>query len=128
MNVKQFRKYRILFFEQSCSHCNKYLEFIERINAKLPTEKRIKLVDCEFSKYGITDPLYDLFEKHIDGFPTLFLDGSKKTGINSVIESLAYLESYLNRQFVVPEYNKFMFDKECYVQQKGKLKGEIICK
>ena len=112
--------YRILFIRQRCEHCRKYLEFIERINAKLPIRNRIKIIDCTMLKYGIVeDPLVQLFDKSIKGYPSLFLiddygNGDirkiKLDGINSIIETKAYLESYLNKEFIVFEENNDMFN------------------
>lgn len=129
MIPQQFRKYRVLFIRSSCPHCRLYCHFIERINAKLPISKRIKVVDCEYTRYGVTsDPLILLFDKSIDGFPCLFIDGVKKSGANSVVESKAWLESYLNRELLISEENKFMFNKECEFNQSGIFKGRPICK
>jgi len=88
-------------------------------------------------KYGIVeDPLVQLFDKSIKGYPSLFLiddygNGDirkiKLDGINSIIETKAYLESYLNKEFIVFEENNDMFSKECEFK-KGLMRGRIICK
>lgn len=128
MNSNQFKKYRVLFIRSSCPHCRLYCKFIERLNANLPIEKRIRIVDAEMTKYKIVEnQLISLFDKSLDGFPCLFIDGIKKSGINSTYEARAWLESYLNSDFVITEENNLMFNKEC--EYKKTLFGRrLICK
>ena len=129
MEPNQFRKYRVLFIRQGCQFCRRYLEFIERINSKLPIDKRIKFIDCSMMKYGIvSDNLINLFDKQIDGYPCLFLSGIKISGINSAIEAKSFLESYLDKEFIIPEENKFMFSGDCSFKKSGLFKNQVVCK
>lgn len=125
MNKEFFYKYRILFHKQNCVHCNKYMSFIQRINAKLSINKRIILVDCTYwQNYRIiTNPFIALFNKYIQGFPLLIIDGMLINGINSKIETEAFLMSYLQKDFIVAEHNKYRFNKECDYDSKGR----IVC-
>ena len=129
MEPSQFRKYRILFVKSSCIHCRKYLEFIERINLKLPIDKRIKIIDCTMAQYGIIDnPLIVLLDKQIEGYPTLIFDGLKISGINSAIETKVFLETYLNKEFIVYEDNNFMFNSDCEFKKGGLFNKKVVCK
>src|SRR3990167_4996689 len=115
MNQEFFTNQRVLFIIQGCHHCRKIMEFIERINMKLPIDKRIKLVDCTLSQnYGIIDnPLIEVYAKHFDGFPSLFIGSLKIVGANSRIEIESYLTALLEEEFIYPEYSNGKFNKEC---------------
>lgn len=128
MNTQQYKKYRVLFISSGCPHCRKYLEFIERINIKLPINKQIKIIDCVYTQYGIIDdPLIALFDKHITGYPTLFLDGQKIDGMNTRFEAETYLKAYVENEFYTPEYTEGKFNKQCEVIKSGGFKQKIKC-
>ncbi|MEK6882586.1 MAG: hypothetical protein AABY22_23395 [Nanoarchaeota archaeon] len=130
MDYKMFTNSRVLFVLQRCVHCRVWMEFIERINLKLPIEKRIKIVDCTYyQNYGIlTDPLISLYGKHFDGFPTLFIGSLKIVGMNSRIEAETYLNALLEEEYVNPEQDNRKFLKECERIKKGWFGEKIICK
>ena len=128
-------KGRILFVRNRCPYCFRWEKFIYYLNSKLKRNKRIKVINCsKYFKYGIYDnPLIKIFENDFDAFPTLFFDGEKKEGANSLIECKAWIITrlILNNDFIfeeTPEYlpsiNKYMiFDKECkYIKRK------VFCK
>jgi hypothetical protein len=127
MNSKEFRTYRIMFYVNGCSHCKIVSKFIEQINMKLPMHKRIRLVECTFyQKYGvITDPLIALFSKSFNGFPSIFLDGIKMEGANTKEESMAYLNAFLEDDYIIGEYTESKFNKDCRFE-KGIFKG-VTC-
>ncbi len=129
MRPEIFRKYRLLFIKQGCRYCRMYLEFIERINMKLPINKRIRIIDCTLYGYGIvSDPLILLFEKYIKGYPFLAIDGNFIDGINTNLETQTFLKAYLDEEFINHESNEFMFVKNCEYQTKGMFKHKIVCK
>ena len=125
MNNATFNKLRVVFVLQRCNYCKKVLEFIERLNMRLPIEKRIRVINCTFWQYYeiMTDPLIALYNKYIDGFPTICIDGIRINGVNSKIEIEAYLYSLLQKDFIVNESNKYRFSKECSLDNKGR----IVC-
>ena len=128
MNSEQFKKYNILFYIDDCPKCRILCEFIGRLNQKLTIENNIKMINCTYyQKYGIvSDQLILLFNKHFDGFPTLFFKGIKVAGANSRIESEAFLHDLYEEFFVVKEDNR-KFKKECEYIKKGALRGKIKC-
>lgn len=106
------------------------MEFVERLNFKLPIDKRIKVIDCtQYQNYGIvTNQLILLYSKHFDGFPTTFIGNTKISGSNSRIEYETFLYGLLEDEFIVPEQNKHKFIKDCEYNKKGLFKGKVICK
>ena len=129
MNQQVFNKLRLAFFVEGCLHCRTWKDFIQRINGKLPIEKRIKIIDCtEFQKYNIiSDPLIVLYNKHFDGFPCIFIGNLKISGSNSRIESETYLTALLEDEFIVSEYDDRKFNKECEFK-KVAWKQRVVCK
>jgi len=128
MDNKTFNKLNVLFIETGCPHCRLTL-FTEKINQKLPVKERIKIVDCEYyTKYGIvTDPLINLFSKHISGFPTLFIRGKVVNGVNTKIEYETLLNAIFHELYIVPEENEFIWRGDCEYT-KNKLFNKVICK
>ena len=126
MNEETFRKYNVAFTIDDCPRCRILNSFIERINSNLV--KRIRIINCTYyQKYGIiTDPLIIIFNKHFDGFPTLFIKGVRIIGCNSRIESEADLRVRFNKYFIIPETNEFIFNKECEYKRKRLLR-RVIC-
>jgi glutaredoxin len=128
MNRQFFIQSRLLFYKSGCPHCAILMKFVERINSKLPIEKRIRLVDCTLAEeFGMSNPLIDLFQEHFTGFPTIFLDGIKIDGSNTQIEAETFLTTYLQQEFINREYSDLTFNKEC---EKRNFLGisRIICK
>ena len=130
MTPEQFRKNRVMFYLDSCPHCRGILEFISKINLKLPIEKRIKLVECGiYQRNGIvTDPLQLLYNEKFNGFPTIFIGNIQLNGSNSRFESEATINALLEEDFVIPEYSSKKFNKDCSFNKKGLFKGKILCK
>ena len=128
MNNKTFSKIRVAFIIQGCPRCRLICEFIERINAKLPVYKRIQVIDCTYyNNYKITENyLINLYGKHFDGFPTLFIGNKKISGANTRIESEAFLSSLLEEEYDIPEYSDKKFNKKCEFK-KGIFGRKIIC-
>lgn len=125
-------KGRVLFVEKDCPHCAIYKKFIFEFNLQLKLDKRIAVVDCtEYDTFGICrNPIIKVFEPYFDAYPTLFIDGEKKEGVNSIIECKAFLNARLRKDFIfekLPEYlpsiNQYtIFNQVCRYR-----KGRIEC-
>jgi len=129
MNNKFFNKSRVAFVMMGCSHCRTLLEFIERINFKLPIQKRIKVIDCTlYQNYGlVTDNLILLYSKYFDGYPTLFMGNTKISGAHTRIEYETFLHDLLEDEFVIQESSEHKFNKECSFKKSGIFKGVALC-
>lgn len=129
MNLKTFNNSRVAFIIQRCPHCRTLCEFIERINMKLPFNKRIDVIDCtQFQNFGIiNDQRILLYSKHFDGYPCIFLGNQRIPGTNTREEIEAFLNAYLKDEFIIGESNEFIFDKECEIKRKGLING-VVCK
>lgn len=110
-----FMKKRVLFYEDFCPYCAVYLGFIERFNLLMGPEKRIELVDCtRWQNTGIPDnPLIEKYAKYINGFPTLFFEGHKISGVNSREELEAFMKVMCSNDFKVSVRMPETFDKSC---------------
>jgi len=123
-----FRKINIAFTIQNCPHCRILNSFIERINYKLPSPEKIRMVDCTYAqKYGINNEILSLFGKSFDGFPTVFIHGIKIIGANSKVESYETLHALLCDKLIVRESNENKFIKQCEFNKKGAFKNRVIC-
>jgi thiol-disulfide isomerase/thioredoxin len=146
MTLKIFDPYRelllnsrLLFTVDFCHYCRMYLGVIERINANLPVNKRIELINCSYyHDYGIvTDPRIPIFLKYYEGsYPTLFINGHCLRGANSSEEIVAWLKSRLKEEFIIGEdmYTDsgqgllpLTFDKKCQFIKKGLWRRKIKC-
>ena len=123
-----FENARVMFVLKGCGHCRTWKSFIERENMKIKPEKRIIIVDSTLmNEHGIIDdPLLNVFNNFIKGFPSLFIDG-KKIGIaNSQEEAITFLRSYLYDDYIIPRI-KFQ-DISCEYVKKGVFgKRVLIC-
>ena len=137
MNIDRelFMKKRILFVMKSCSHCAKWLEFIERVNTNMPLNKRIEVIDCsKWQETGIPDNfLIKQYARYIDGFPCLFFEGKKISGANSreelesSINVLCIDDFYYLPNITTSQGKSILFNKEC--RFKNTIWGRrIICK
>lgn len=126
---------RILFTRSHCNHCQKWKDFIYKLNFELKINKRIQVIDCtQFFLYGIYDhPIIKLFEDYIEEFPTLFFEGERKSGSNSTDECASWLITrlILENDFIFPRSPEYLeelgryniFNLKC-----KKIKGRIYCK
>lgn len=116
---------RVLFIQEGCPICLRWKKFIERFNLDINQEKRVLVVDAtNLSKYGIYDhPLFKIFDKHIEGFPSLFIDGNKIGYTNSREEAEAFIRAFLHNDFIEEEDNPLLFDVDCRLTKKG----ELVC-
>lgn len=123
------QKSRVLFIKDGCPHCGKYYPFIEKANMNLPVEKRIKVINCtSYEQFGVAESyLIGIFTPYFNAYPTLFIDGLKVSGSNSVPETQAWVYSYLSRDFITPEDNPYYFDgANCHFITKGFSK-QVVC-
>ena len=116
-------KSRLLFTINDCEHCKLYLRFIQRINAKLPLDKRITVINCSnYHDYDIIDDRrIPIFINYYGGsYPTLFINGGIIKGANSQAELEAWIKARLEYDFVLEEdLEDLTFNKQCkYVKNK----------
>lgn len=71
---------RFILVKRSCHFCNDALKAINKINLRLPIDKKIKIVECmDWEEFGLQNiPLLEEFEKmgFMRGYPTLYIEGS----------------------------------------------------
>lgn len=91
-----------LLVERDCPHCRLYLGVVQRINAKLPPDKRIIVLDTtEFQTEGIGvafDPVVE--EIKWEDTPHLYLDGTVIVGMTTPVYAEWYLNGRLKNEFV----------------------------
>jgi len=125
-----FKTARVLFVLEGCPYCRAWKKFIERINFELEDKKKIEVVDAtNFSVYGIyDDPLLRIFDKYITGYPTMFIEGTRISGANSRAEAEAFLRTFVHEDFLIPQNNPFLFEKECRIVKHGFFnKKTLVC-
>lgn len=126
-----YKNTRALYVLNSCKHCRKWKEFIERLNFKIELGKRIEVIDCTmYDKFGVvTNPLIKVFEKYIKEYPTLIFDGVLISGTNSREEAEAYIRTALRNDFILPTEIKNIFNKDCHFEKKGFLikRKVLVC-
>jgi len=123
---------RVLFVVNDCPNCALWKKFIRQFNMKLRPEKRIRIVDCTlYDMYDIlTDPIIQLYEDKLDGYPILFIGDSRKDGAESVTECKAWLFARLFNDFIFAQRNEILptigqpllFNKTCKYSR-----GRLIC-
>ena len=91
---------RILLKKTGCPKCLNYLGVIQKINFRLPVDKRIIIIDTTaYEEYGVAfNPL--ILHLKWEGTPTLFLDGNKVVGMTSPSYVKGYLEAYLEDELL----------------------------
>ena len=94
---------RQLLKKRGCPICISYLGVIQRVNVRLPVEKRIQIVDT--SDYEEHDVNLSPIVNHLkwEGTPTLFLDGIKVVGMTTPW----YVEGFLTGYF--EERGEFLY-------------------
>ena len=119
---------RVLFVKNGCLYCRIYYLFIEYLNMNLPLNKRIKIVNCtNYELYGVAeDNLINIFYEHMQGYPTLFIDGLKVSGSNTINELKAWLYAYLDKELLISIDNPYMFNHQCKFEKIG-FKKRVIC-
>lgn len=123
---------RFLFVVDGCPHCAIWEKFISQFNMLLKPNKRVKVIDCTYyDMYGIcVDPVVRLFEREIDGYPIMIINGAVKDGAENLIECKAWLQARLFNDFIFAQRNEYlpiigkstMFNKTCKYSQ-----GRLIC-
>src|SRR3990167_3788147 len=98
---------------------NNYLQIYE--NA------RVMIIDGTLmAQHGILDnPLLKVFDKFIEGFPTLFIEGKKIGMANSKEEAIAFLRSYLYDDYIIPRVK--LQEVECEYVKKWFGKKVLVC-
>lgn len=125
---------RVLFVEKDCIHCKLYKQFIFGLNVDLKLNKRFLIIDCtNYDQLGVMDnQIIKTFEPYFDSYPTLFFEGEKIEGANSIEECKAWLINrlILEDDFIFPKTPEYLptinsyclFHLDCKHQ-----KGRIIC-
>lgn len=119
-----------MFVVDWCSHCRIWKKFINQMNNEFKLNKRINIIDCSnYAKYGMNDPIIKIFDKYIDGYPVLFIKGSRKDGANSLIECKQWLKIKKFDDLVFPKEDFFetINKKEIFDISCKKIKGRLIC-
>lgn len=91
---------RILLKKRQCPICINYLGVVQRINARLPIDKRIQVVDTsDYEEHGINlSPIINHLQW--SGTPTLFINGIKVVGATTKEHIRGFLESFLKEEFL----------------------------
>lgn len=94
---------RILLVRRGCPYCRRMCEVVNKINLRLPIEKRIRIIDCyEYEEFGLENiGLMDKLAKGgFDSFPFLYLDGTtiEPAPTNEQMEIL--LTTFLNKDLL----------------------------
>jgi len=124
-------KARVLFVIENCSHCSIWKEFVDRMNLEVSHDKMIEIIYCDkYHDFGIIEnPKLRLFYPYFQGsYPTMFFDGIKISGTNSLAEAEATLMVLFDQDFNNPTYNPNMFNKSCSYVKRGIFKNEVFCK
>jgi hypothetical protein len=120
MKSKFLINQRILFSIVGCPKCREYARFIEEINFNLPSEKRIKVVDCtNYYDFGIIeDPLIGIFRRikkrdgspFLDGnFPKLVFDGGYMEGAVEKEQLKAFINALVHEEFIIEKDIPYLF-------------------
>lgn len=95
LHTPQYNDLRILFYEQYCEFCFKWLEVVDRFNLKLDRKAEpIHKVDVE----GV-HPVVQEFEP--EGAPTLLIDGILVKGITTESFGKGFLQGFLEDEMVM---------------------------
>lgn len=112
---KDYKNMNVAFVINGCVHCKVLKSIIDRFNINLPIEKRIRIVNCSRSiELGITEPLIELYDKEIKGYPTLFIGRQRIDGADTKEEYQQFLLTLLEDDLIIKEHNPYKFDKECH--------------
>ncbi len=128
--INQLSRGRFLFVVDGCHMCAVWKSFIDAFNMELKVDKQITIIDCtEYYNFGISpDPLFDLFNKYINGhFPMLFIEGGFKYGTSTEEQAKDWLRARLDPDFLFRQHNPRLHNQNCKYIKGGKLKGQIIC-
>lgn len=101
MSIPAFN--RFLLIEKICPFCIKYFPIINRINANLPPENRIRIIDTtDFENWGVQlNPIIERIE--YEGTPTLYIDGIEISGATTSYWIEGFLKAYLKEEFLIQD-------------------------
>lgn len=95
---------RFLLTKRGCSHCRDTVRVVNRLNLRLPIDRRITIMDLwEYEEFGLkSNPLIAKFSKEgFDSYPFFYVDGII-IDITPTPEQLKILlETYLKEDFVI---------------------------
>lgn len=94
---------RYIIVKRGCIHCRRALSVINRLNLKLPFDKRIKIRDnYEWEEFRMKSlPITQKFsDSDFEGYPLIFLDGVIYSPSGRDILR-AILEGHLKEDFIL---------------------------
>jgi len=95
---------RILMTRRGCPYCLQMIKIINKINIKLPIDKKIRIIDCgnyeEFNLQNI--PLIKKLEKDglEHGYPFLFIDGIIIEPFPTVEQGIIFFKEFLKEEIL----------------------------
>ncbi len=96
---------RILMTRRSCPYCRQMIRVINKINLKLPVDKRIQIIDCwEHEEFGLNNlPIINKLESSglKEGYPFLFIDGCVIDNATTQEQMEILLNTFLNDDFII---------------------------
>ncbi len=95
---------RILIVKKGCYHCRNALSVINKVNAKVPIEKRIRIFDAfEWEEFRLDNlPIMKKFEKEdFVSYPFLYLDGIVIDPFPTPEQLTIFMKNYLNSEMII---------------------------
>ena len=130
MDKEFYKNDRTLLVLKNCPHCRVWLTFIGTLNAKLPLNKQIDVVEItNYYDYGIFDnPKISAYKKYLThSYPILFFEGVRLDSNASREELEAFARSLVHEDLQIQEYNKFLFTKNCTFKKIPILGKRLVC-
>lgn len=94
---------RLLLYKSGCPFCLEYLRIIDKINKKLPIDKRIKLLDS-FESENLKMPPNAIADKltpeGFNAFPFLYIDGTVIEPGGEAPQLKIMLDKYLKEDYI----------------------------
>lgn len=102
----------VTFIKSRCPHCKLVLNPVNKINMNLPINKRINMIDSIYwENFGINvSPIMSKLK--FDGYPTLFLSGTKVNHPLTSKQLKNFLDGYFEKDKVLAESPDFMRRRE----------------
>ncbi|MBU0959422.1 MAG: hypothetical protein KKB31_05750 [Nanoarchaeota archaeon] len=96
---------RFLLVRKGCPHCRKVMKVVNRINPKLPFDRKIKIIDCfEYEEFGLKNiPLMNVFGSIglNEGYPFFYLDGIVVEPPPTPEQLNIFLKTFLKKELII---------------------------
>ena len=95
---------RFLLTKKGCPFCRDAVKVINKLNLRLPLDKRIRVIDCwEFEEFGFNNiPLMKIFEKEgFDSYPFLYIDGCILEPAPTTEQLNILLKTFLKQEMLI---------------------------